>query len=229
MISALGNLSHQWLELMTRWRRIKRQFDSRVVSERRILIIAAVCVSWFLLDAVWVTPSFNKLTQSRQDYAQASERHASEQARNATLMQTLALQKAQAAAELQQIRARMDEAQSMQDQMQSKLAPAREMRFFLEALLAKQGQLRVMSIQTMTPKAVAAPGSARALLYRHGLQIEVSGQFHDLLTWLRSAESMPKQLLWDELHLKTDEKNGLVLSVQVHTLSPDKEALEIAP
>lgn len=226
MSAALGQ---QWLEIMMRWRRIKRQFDSRVLSERRILIIAAVCVSWFLLDAVWVTPSFNKLKASRLAYAQASERHAAEQARSATLLQALALQKVQAAAELQQIKTRMAEAQTMQDQMQSKLAPAREMRFFLEALLDKQGQLRVLSIKTMSPQAVAAPGSGRALLYRHGLQIEVSGEFHDLLAWLHSAEGMPKQLLWDELNLQSDEKNGLVLSVQVHTLSPDKEALEISP
>jgi MSHA biogenesis protein MshJ len=141
----------------------------------------------------------------------------------------LATQKAQAAAELQQIKARMAEAASMQAQMQSKLAPAREMRFFLEALLAKQGQLRVLSIQTMSPKVFSAPGSDRALLYRHGLQIEVSGEFHDLLAWLHSAENMPKQLLWDDLSLKRDDKSGLVLSVQVHTLSPDKEALEITP
>lgn len=223
------SMSQKWLEIMTQWRRMKRQFDTRQLSERRILIIAAVCVSWFLLDAIWVTPSFNKFKESRKTYAQATERSVANQARQDSLMQTVATQKAQAVAELAQIRTRMDEAKSMLEQMQSKLAPASEMRLFLEALLAKQGQLRVLSIQTMPPQSVVAPGSTRSLLYRHGLQIEVGGEFHDLVAWLHSAESMPKQLLWDDLSLQSDEKNGLVLRVQVHTLSPDKEALEIAP
>jgi hypothetical protein len=40
---------------------------------------------------------------------------------------------------------------------------------------------------------------------------------------------MPRKLLWDSMELTSDEQSRLTLSLQVHTFSPDRDALEIAP
>ena len=46
--------------LQTRWRQGRRMFDSRLLNERRLIIVALVALSWFLFDSTLVTPSFKQ-------------------------------------------------------------------------------------------------------------------------------------------------------------------------
>jgi hypothetical protein len=102
-----ANLSLQWMELRTRWRRARRKFDARMMTERRILIVAAVCISWFALDAMWVTPAYQRLKLSMQAHAQLQDKQAQNQAQQDTLMDTLRAQKERALAELDSLRVRL--------------------------------------------------------------------------------------------------------------------------
>ncbi len=224
-----ANLSLQWMELRTRWRRARRKFDARMMTERRILIVAAVCISWFALDAMWVTPAYQRLKLSMQAHAQLQDKQAQNQAQQDTLMDTLRAQKERALAELDSLRVRLTRQQDELEEVQAQMAPARDMRQLLDALLARHANLRVLNMKTLPPVELKAPGSNEAVLYRHGLSLELSGRFHDLLAWLQSAEQMPRKLIWGSLDLHTNTASELVLRVQVYTLSPDKDPLEIAP
>lgn len=222
------SLSLQWMEIRTRWRRARRQFDARMMTERRILIVAAVCISWFALDAVWVTPAYQHLKRSLQAHSQVQAKQAQAQAQQNTLMDTLRTQKARALAELESLRIRLTQQKEELEEVQAQMAPAKDMRQLLDALLARQPNLRVLSMKTLPPIEVKAPGGNEAVLYRHGLSLEISGRFHDLLAWLQSAEQMPRKLIWGNMEMQTNIAAELVLKVQVFTLSPDKEPLEIA-
>jgi MSHA biogenesis protein MshJ len=223
-----ADINAHYMELTTRWRRIRRKFDARLMTERRILIVAAVCLVWFLLDTVWVTPSYQRLKKTMQTQSAMQSKQTAVASQTATLMDTLRAQKEQAVAELTHIHRRITQQQVELEEVQAQMAPAREMRQLLEALLSKHGQLRVLSMKTVAPVEVRAPGSAETVLYRHGLMLEVGGRFHDLLAWLHSAENMPRRLIWGSMELAPHAQMQLVLRVQVYTLSPDKDALEIA-
>lgn len=224
-----ASLSLQWMEIRTRWRRARRKFDARMMTERRILIVAAVCISWFALDAVWVTPAYQRLKSAMQSHAQLQAKQSQAQAQQNTLMDTLRAQKAKALAELDSLRERLTRQTQELEEVQAQMAPAKDMRQLLDALLARQPNLKVLSMKTLPPIEVKAPGGNEAVLYRHGLALEISGRFHDLLAWLQSAEQMPRKLIWGSMDLRTNMETDLVLRVQVYTLSPDKEPLEIAP
>lgn len=224
-----ASLSLQWMEIRTRWRRARRKFDARMMTERRILIVAAVCISWFALDAVWVTPAYQHLKRSLQAHSQVKAKQTQAKVQQDTLMDTLRAQKAKALAELEGLRLRLTQQKQELEAVQAQMAPAKDMRQLLDALLSRQPNLKVLSMKTLPPIEVKAPGGNETVLYRHGLSLEISGRFHDLLAWLQSAEQMPRKLIWGSMDMRTNTVSDLVLRVQVFTLSPDKEPLEIAP
>ena len=220
--------------LQTRWRQGRRMFDSRLLNERRLIIVAAVAFVYFVLDSVLITPSM-------QEFTQASKRNkAAFAARDALVAeaqrrkQDMALQEAEARQEITRIKERIERSKQALAQQQAMLIPARDMRNLLEGLLAQNGRLQLQVVKTMPPEDVKfapIPGVAlsQTMLYRQSMEVAVAGSFIEVLTWLRSVESLPRKLLWDSLSLKTTDRGVVVLTLQVHTFSPDRDALEILP
>ncbi|HEX5374042.1 MAG TPA: hypothetical protein VFW84_15045 [Aquabacterium sp.] len=220
-------------ELMMHWRRVRRAFDARLMTERRLLIVAAACVIWFLLDTIWVTPAYQHLNKATKRKSAAASSRQMLVTQKDQLAQAMVLQKQGAQKELLLVQERLAKGQQELERAQSQMAPAREMRQLLDAMLARHGQLKLRSMRTLPPTEVRMGGSESisggAPLYSHGLELVVEGGFHELLAWLRSVESMPRRLIWQSMKLSSDEQSRLTLTLQVHTLSPDKEPLEIAP
>ena len=220
--------------LQTRWRQGRRMFDSRLLNERRLIIVALVALSWFLFDSTLVTPSFkqfhaaverNKAAKLARDTLQNEvEKHKRERA----------IKEIEAKAETTRIKARIEQSKQAIAEQQAMLAPAREMHSLLDGLLNQGTRLQLRSMRTMPPEEVKftpIPGVAisQALLYRQGIELSVSGSFLEVLVWLRAIETMPRKLLWDGLTMKADGDGVVTLSMIVHTYSPDKDPLEIAP
>ena len=67
------------------------------------------------------------------------------------------------------------------------------------------------------------------VLYRHRIEMTVSGPYIELLRWMRSVEGMPRKLMWQTLQLEVKSPSPPELTFSVHTYSPDRDALEIAP
>jgi MSHA biogenesis protein MshJ len=216
---------------MTRWRRWRRAFDARLTTERRLLIVAAACVTWFALDTVWVTPSYQRMSKAIAAKRAAESSQQSLASQQTQIAAAMATQQRDAQAQLAQLRERVAKGEKDLSEVQSQLAPAREMGHLLEAMLARHGQLRLQAMRTLAPIQVhLGQGDKEAgLLYNHGMEMVVQGSYQDLVTWLQSVEGMPRHLVWDSMKLSSDDQARLSLHLQVHTLSPDKDALEIAP
>lgn len=229
--------SLSWQDAKTRgkaaWRQGRRAFDARQLSERRLLIVAVLAATVFVADALWLTPTFTKFKAAQKRLAtavQARDALTGEAAR-----QLGDLQRRQDAAQIEIKRLGEVLAQDEQtlQQQQAILAPAREMRLLLEGLLEENARLRVMGIRTLAPQEVALRGASgngrQPMLYRQSLEIALAGSYGELLRWLHSVETLPKRVLWDSIRLSSDDNAELTLAVTVHTFSPDRDALEIAP
>ena len=113
----------------------------------------------------------------------------------------------------------------------------------LEAILAKNGRLTLVSMKTLpaTPvteagvspaptAAVAAPTGAPpppALLYRHGVQVTVRGNYLDMINYMHALETMPTQLLWSSAALEVEEYPDSRLTLTLHTLSLDRKWMKL--
>jgi MSHA biogenesis protein MshJ len=225
---------HQWLPLIqTRWRQARRLFDARLLNERRLIIVAVTALVWFLLDTVLITPSFKAFHEASARVKESTATRDNLQSEQMRREADMSLKEHEARKEVEVLRERIDRSKQALADQQSMLAPAREMQTLMEGLL-QQGGLTLRGMRTMPPEEVKftplpGVGITNALLYRQGMELSVQGSYLDLLTWLRSVEEMPHKLLWDGLTLKSDEDAKLTLTLTVHTFSPDRDALEIAP
>lgn len=220
--------------VQTRWRQGRRLFDARLLNERRLIIVAVVALIWFVLDTALVTPAFHQ-------FSEATKRNKTAKIdRDALVLETerrkqdMALKEVEAKQEITRIKERIERSKQALAQQQAMLVSAREMRGLLEGLLVQNGRLKLETMRTLPPEEVKfapVPGVAlsQSMLYRQGMEVAVSGSFMEVLTWLRSVEALPRKLLWDSLALKTNDSSVVTLTLQVHTFSPDRDALEISP
>ena len=65
------------------------------------------------------------------------------------------------------------------------------------------------------------------VIYRHGVELTISGQYLDLLQYVEALESLPMHSLWRSALLQTKQFPESELTLRVYTLSLDKTWLSI--
>jgi MSHA biogenesis protein MshJ len=81
-----------------------------------------------------------------------------------------------------------------------------------------------------TPEAAAVRTAAAApsdLLYRHGVELTVRGNYLDMVDYLDALEAMPTQLFWARAFLDVEQYPNARLSLTVYTLSLDKKWMKL--
>jgi MSHA biogenesis protein MshJ len=85
-------------------------------------------------------------------------------------------------------------------------------------------------VAAATPVVAAAPVRPRApsgLIYRHGVEIVVRGEYADLLLYLKALEAMQGQLFWGDARLSVDIYPNSILTLSVYTLSLDPKWMKL--
>lgn len=84
------------------------------------------------------------------------------------------------------------------------------------------------------PAATAAPGPAQtqvaqalALLYRHGVEVTVRGNYLDMVDYLATLEAMPDRLYWGRAALTVEQYPNSRLTLTVYTLSLDQKWMKL--
>ena len=71
----------------------------------------------------------------------------------------------------------------------------------------------------------ATPGER--LIYRHGMELTVSGGYLELLRYLEQLEGLPTQLYWTALDLNAASYPSHRMKIVVYTLSLDRSWLNV--
>jgi MSHA biogenesis protein MshJ len=69
--------------------------------------------------------------------------------------------------------------------------------------------------------AAAPPKPAAGTIYRHGVEITLSGSYLDLLAYLRDLEKLPSQMYWGRLELAVAAHPTVTMKLSVYTMSLD--------
>lgn len=64
-------------------------------------------------------------------------------------------------------------------------------------------------------------------LFKHSVEITVTGSYNDLLAYLNDLEKMPQRLLWNSIALKVESYPRSKMTIIVYTLSFDKTWLTL--
>lgn len=84
-------------------------------------------------------------------------------------------------------------------------------------LLGKDRGVRLQSLRVL-------PGSQveGSPLFRHGVEISLTGSYFDLLQYLADLEKLPSRLLWGSAEIQAEQYPEVRLTLQVFTLSPER-------
>ncbi|MFT4798009.1 MAG: MSHA biogenesis protein MshJ, partial [Candidatus Azotimanducaceae bacterium] len=64
-------------------------------------------------------------------------------------------------------------------------------------------------------------------IFRHGIQLQLRGDFHTLRRYLIAIEQQPWKLLWQSVRLETKKNGESVMELQLQTLSTDNAWLGV--
>ena len=138
--------------------------------------------------------------------------------------------------------------------MQHGLVPPERMAPLVDAILRANGRLQLVSMRTLPVETISgrtgtagaaasapapapspstpAPAAAEAgkpadLLYRHGVEVTVRGNYLDMVDYMIALEAMPTRLFWGKAQLDVEEYPASRLTLTLYTLSLDRNWMKL--
>ncbi len=202
------------------WRSLAAAFDARTRRERIAIALLAVAGIPLAVLFAWVEPQWRVRTALSAEIDQLRRTQSS--APPMADPNHIARQELQALAS--QLRAAQE---ALAEHSRTLVAPS-QMAGLLEELLRRAPGLRMVALRSLASEPVKGPSpGATAVLYRHGVEIEVEGSWSDLQRYLESLERAPRRLLWDRMDLRARQHPQVAMKLTVYTLSTDPAWLQL--
>jgi MSHA biogenesis protein MshJ len=135
------------------------------------------------------------------------------------------------------VRAQTDALATSLRAMQNGLVPPERMAPLVEAILRANGRLQLVSMRTLAVEPLLGAGKPQAatsetvkpaaLLYRHGVEVTVRGNYLDMIGTMAALESMPTQLFWGAAQLDAESWPASRLTLTLYTLSLDAKWMKL--
>ena len=208
-----------------------KRLDAMSLRERVLVFLAAAAVLVGIADNALFEPILRRQKiDSQLNQQQTDEIHA---------MQTQLQAYAQARlgeganAKRQRLEKRVAELAALDRELagrQSELITPDRMTKMLSEILKRNPEIELVSLRS-----IAATGLTQlpttltggATMYRHGIEVTVSGTYLRLLGYLAELERNPAKIFWGNLELQAGTYPQATLKVTLYTLSPDKTWLLI--
>jgi MSHA biogenesis protein MshJ len=117
---------------------------------------------------------------------------------------------------------------------QSDLVPPERMAKMLSEIVKRNPDIELVSLRTLsatglTQSLTAVVGSAPSgfAMYRHGIEITVSGSYLKMLNYVGQLERLPAKIMWGNMDLQAGAYPVVTLKITLYTLSPEKTWLLI--
>lgn len=88
------------------------------------------------------------------------------------------------------------------------------------------GGLALTPVPAPAP-AVPKPPAPPPLLYRHGVEVTVRGNYLDMVDYMSALEAMPARLFWGKAQLDVEEYPASRLTLTLYTLSLDRKWMKL--
>lgn len=232
------------------WQQFALKFDALSVRERIMVFGASAALLIFMVVYLFVNPQLDKRKALADTIAQRQQAVAAIDAEMAQRMAAHAGDpNLQDRIRLERIRQQVQQMrQALQSTQHGLVAPERIVPM-LQQLLKQQANLRLVSLATLPSGAMgqgghvaskaaasasaAAPAGqspadaesaqARAVLYRHGVEIVLRGNYLDMVNYMDAVEAMPSHVFWGKLNMQVEQYPNATLSLTLYTLSLDEK------
>jgi MSHA biogenesis protein MshJ len=213
-------------------KRCAERIDSASLRERAVIFVGLAAVLVFVVNAALIEP----LRTRQKTFAAASERMRQESVLLQSSLQRMVQSRGQDADSLN--RARQAAAQSELAKLNARLieeqrrfTPPERMRAVLAGMFERNTRLGLIDLRTLPAAPVAntpAGAGGSPALFRHGIELTVSGTYADLYEYLRKLEKqLPTQLYWGRADLAVAEYPSVTLKLTIYTVSFDRAWLVV--
>jgi len=179
----------------------------------------------------WVDPALTEAHKLAADTRRDRETGTLLLAQQAALTQRLNSANAAQLLTLTRLRRSFAEQEPHIQAVQKSLVPAKDMTAFLENLLKGNKSLQLLSLETLSPEALASTdeegakkkaSASEIKLYKHGVRLRLSGGYRELTAYLDDLERASQRVLWGDMKLTVKDHPKVELTLTVYTLSLDK-------
>lgn len=232
------------------WTRLATRVDALSLRERIMVFAACAAAIVFLMHFFALGPQLRKQDALNAQITQ--QQNNIEGIDNEILARVEAARNDPDAAvrtRLAAVRRETEELGGQLRAMQNGLVAPERMAPLLDSILRANGRLTLVSVRTLpvesvleagrraaaaapdaaaapAPAAQAQPGSA-GLLYRHGVEITVRGNYLDMIAYMNALEGLPTQLFWGRAQLEAETWPASRLTLTLYTLSLDRKWMKL--
>jgi MSHA biogenesis protein MshJ len=207
--------------------------DELALRERALLFVGILGVMYIGTMQLVIQPLSAQRSRLEQELKGKHEQtQAAERQIQAMLGGGFAEADADRRARIVSLQAQLRELDAELGKTTSGLVTPKEMARLVEQFLAARRGLQVIkveslpaepllgeSVKALTAAATGATPSAEALIYKHGLRIELRGAYLDMLAYLRGLEALPWRVFWGEVALDSEQYPVSRLTLVIYTLS----------
>jgi MSHA biogenesis protein MshJ len=221
------------------WLRYVEKMDAASLRERVMVFAASAAVLIALLNTLLVEPQLVKQRRlSGEVAARQGEMRIMQEKLQVVALARQADPDREIRRQLDALRQKVAETEKKLLEEQRKFAPPEQVGALLGEMLSRNRKLQLVDLRTLPVASFAGnaaeldkapaqkPAAAKPAapvgggqIYRHGVEIAVSGSYLDLLAYLKDLEKLPNQLYWGRLELSAAAYPQVTLKLSVYTLS----------
>ncbi|BAN36473.1 putative mannose-sensitive agglutinin (MSHA) biogenesis protein MshJ [Sulfuricella denitrificans skB26] len=222
------------------WERYAALLNARNSRERALIFVMVMVVVWALLSALFLDPL---LAKKKRLTLEATQQQTEIQQLRAQIENMLSGGRvdpdAATRAMLAELNQKLEQSRAALQSVQQSLVPPEKMARLLEDVLTQNRNLKLVSLKTLPVSGVLeTPADAAALkneektpaspaIYKHGVEITVSGSYAELTQYLDTMEKLPWRMIWGKAEMRVEEYPLVVLTITLYTLSMDKTWLSV--
>jgi MSHA biogenesis protein MshJ len=225
------------------WQRYAPRFDALSLRER-VMVFAALMVA--VVALAYTAAIEPQLVKQKRMAGAMLQKHSEMKAFEAQVTKLVGgggLEAGRSERErLARVRAELAVLESRILAEERKFTAPSQMRAVIEGLLARNRGVALVEMKTLALDTIAAgakpaaqsakpaaakPAAGERLIYRHGVELTVTGSYLELVSYARDLEKLPKQLYWGALELDAASYPKVSMKLTVYTLSLDPAWLSV--
>lgn len=214
------------------WELIRLKIDGMLLRERVMIFVAIAFVTISLASTMLLTPL---LAKQKALSAQLLQQQGKVKSLQAEIQAALQSKKDDGSSPLRVRLTQLQQQLKTQDEYlqssSSRMVEPSEMVGMLKKVLAKNGKLQLVVLETLPVSTVSAQTSNaknnQNQIFKHSVKITLRGGYLDLLQYLTEVEKSPVKLYWGDVSFSVDKYPDGVLVLNLYTLSLDKAWLRV--
>jgi MSHA biogenesis protein MshJ len=210
-------------------RRYSERIDALTLRERVLIFIAVALVLIAFVYLGFLAPLLEKDKRLAREVARRQSELATLQTQLQAMARTSDVRPDEAnRAKLEDLKRQLVQLDGQIGEAASRFTSPRHMRDVLQEMLARNPRLQLVDLKTL-PVDLFGNSDARGPrpIYRHALELTISGAYLDLYAYLRQLEGLPTRLYWRKADLAAGDYPKVVLKLTVYTLSFDRSWMNI--